>query len=86
MHVLTRVCTSICCYCHLQNYENMFYSYSFATGARPAVAFEPRFVAGELANPVNLHKEHWLGMNLNSMFDGTGMKAHGRPDVNLVVG
>lgn len=69
-----------------QNYENMFYSYSFPTGKRPAVPFEPRFVAGELNNPVTTNKEHWLGMNLNSMYDGAGMQQHGRPDINLVIG
>ncbi|XP_065174672.1 uncharacterized protein LOC135804677 [Sycon ciliatum] len=67
------------------NYENMFYSYAFPTGKRPPVAFEPRFVAGQLCNPVTTKAEHWLGMNLNSMFDGKGMEKHGRPDVNLVI-
>ena len=70
----------------LQNYENMFYSYDFNTGPPTTGRFEPRFTTGAGVNPVTKETEHWVGMSLNSKFDGEGMKKHGRPHLNLVVG
>ena len=69
-----------------QNYENMFYSYDFHTGPKATKRFEPRFTSGAGVNPTTKQEEHWLGMSLCSMYDGEGMKTHGRPHLNLVIG
>ena len=73
------------CTC-LQNYENMFYSYYFDTGPLSKKRFEARFKTGAGKNPTTSEEERWLGMSFNSMFDGKGMKTHGRPNLNVVIG
>ena len=70
----------------LQNYENMFYSYYFNTGPLSKKRFETRFKTGAGKNPVTKEEERWLGMSFNSMFDGKGIKTHGRPNLNVVIG
>ena len=70
----------------LQNYENMFYSYSFSTGPAVTQPFKPRFTAGGGRSPVTGEQEQWVGMSFNSMYDGKGMKTHGRPHLNLAIG
>ena len=70
----------------LQNYENMFYSYYFNTGPVSKKRFETRFKTGAGKNPITSAEERWLGMSFNSMFDGKGIKTHGRPNLNVVIG
>ena len=77
--------TVLLCTC-LQNYENMFYSYYFDTGPLSKKRFEARFKTGAGKNPTTSEEERWLGMSFNSMFDGKGMKTHGRPNLNVVIG
>ena len=69
-----------------QNYENMFYSYSFSTGPAATQPFKPCFTAGGGRSPITGEREQWVGMSFNSMYDGKGMKTHGRPHLNLAVG
>ena len=64
----------------------MFYSYNFSTGPQSTKRFEPRFTFGAGVNPTTCQKEEWIGMSLNSMYDGDGMKVHGRPHISLVIG
>ena len=64
----------------------MFYSYDFYTGPPTVKRFEPRFTSGAGVNPITKETEYWVGMSLNSKFDGEGMKKYGRPHLNLVVG
>lgn len=64
----------------------MFYSYYFNTGPLSKKRFEARFKTGAGKNPLTGEEEHWLGMSFNSMFDGRGMKLHGRPSLNVVIG
>ena len=71
---------------YIQNYENMFYSYFFNTGLLSKKRFEAQFSTGASKNPVTGQEEQWLGMSINSMFDGTGMKKHGRSPLNVVIG
>jgi len=71
---------------YLQNYENMFYSYYFNTGPLSKKRFEARFTTGVGKNPVTGQQEQWLGMSINSMFDGAGIKKHGRQPLNVVIG
>jgi len=68
-----------------QNYENMFYSYSFSTGPPSTRPFEPRFTSGGCHNPISGKEERWVGMSFNSKYDGPGMKIHGRPHLNLAI-
>ncbi|XP_062501858.1 uncharacterized protein LOC134178963 [Corticium candelabrum] len=67
------------------NYENMFYCYGFATGKATTVPFEPRFAALTDKSPFTNATQQWVGMSLNSMYDGKGMEKHKRPRLNLVV-
>lgn len=67
------------------NYENMFYSYSFPTGQAVTQPFKPCFTAGGGRSPVTGEQEQWVGMSFNSMYDGKGMKTHGRPHLNLAI-
>ena len=64
----------------------MFYSYYFNTGPLSKKRFETRFRTGASKNPVTGEEERWLGMSFNSMFDGKGIKTHGRPNLNVVIG
>ena len=64
----------------------MFYSYDFHTGPKATKRFEPRFTSGAGANPSTKQNQHWLGLSLCSKYDGEGMKEHGRPHLNLVIG
>ena len=64
----------------------MFYSYYFNTGPLSKKRFEIRFKTGAGKNPMTSDEEHWLGMSFNSMYDGEGMKTHGRPNLNVVIG
>ncbi|XP_065828395.1 uncharacterized protein [Oscarella lobularis] len=67
------------------NYENMFYCYGFSTGKPVDAVLAPQFVSAIDKNPITNEEELWLGMTLNSKFDGAGMTEYGRPDLNLVV-
>jgi hypothetical protein len=75
------------------NYENTFGAFSFPVGqplapgavGASAVDFKPRFTAAESIDPVTGNREHWLGVNWQSRFDGPGMAAIGRPDLDLIL-
>ena len=64
----------------------MFYCYGFSTGKPVDAVLAPQFVSAIDKNPITNEEELWLGMTLNSKFDGAGMTEYGRPDLNLVVG
>jgi hypothetical protein len=67
------------------NYENLFNSYSFPVGERPAVPFLPRVAVAREPHPIARESSPYISVNFTSMFDGEGMKEHKRPKVNLVI-
>ena len=64
----------------------MFYCYGFPTGPATGVPFEPRFSSFVDKSPFTNKSQQWIGMSLNSVYDGKGMDESSRPNLNLVVG
>jgi Ca-activated chloride channel family protein len=63
----------------------MFYCYGFPTGRATGLPFEPRFSSFVDKSPFTNESQQWVGMSLNSVYDGKGMEENGRPNLNLVV-